>query len=178
AGCRRRLGAVVNDPGPVPHVRNAKPQGGVPAGMLESRIKIGQERQSAVVERRNKSMGSHRRKAAVRWKYNVPAGIAGDDLRQHLLIALVGPITNPDAALPLESRDHLRIDIARPVEDIQAWASVACATRHKSARASNKNSPVHRSCSRCEIRITIPNATTTSAETALTTGLMPRRAMA
>ena len=42
----------------------------------------------------------------------------------------------------------------------------------------NEGSPVHRVCSLCETRMIAPKATTIRADTALTTGLTPRRAIA
>ena len=81
--------------------------------------------QTRVVESSDQAIAGHRSETAVRGKDNVPAGIAGHDLRQHLLIAFVGAVAEAHAAFVFEARKHGGIDIGRPVVDIQARAPIA-----------------------------------------------------
>jgi hypothetical protein len=108
---------------------------------------------------------------------DVPAGIAGDGFGQHLLIAFVGAVADADSALALEALDHGRVDVGRPVVDVEAGAGVAGAGE-RGGSGCEEDAAVHFSCNLWEMRIRTPNATTMKAETAFTTGLTPRRAMA
>ncbi len=112
----------------------------------------------------------------MRGKHDIPPGVTRDDLRQHLFVTFVGGVTDTHAALPFETREHRRIDVSRPVENVQAGPAIAGAGTGE--RCGKENPAVHRVCSLWETRIMAPKATTMSADTALTTGLTPRRAMA
>src|SRR5207244_3346582 len=158
----------------IPHVRHGPAEFRIPFGTLKAPIEIAHRWQAVVVEARQHPVALHWRKPAVRGEHDIPTGVSGHNLRQHLLVAFVGAITEANTVLLFEAREHRGIDVARPVVYIQAWARIA-RTGHEGAAARQKSPAVHRSCSLCEIRMIAPNATTIKAETAFTTGLTPRR---
>src|SRR6185312_993632 len=181
----RRLASVVSHAGRVPHVWDAELKVRIPRRPLEPGMEVRQGRQARCVEAGYQSAARHWSQAAVSGKNNIPPRVAGHHLREHLLIALVSSVPYPDAALMFEPRQHRRIDVRRPVVNVQTWTAVPRARAHQ--RRGDKHSPLHclsahnglpPRCSRCDITMMAPKATTISADTAFTTGLTPRRAIA
>ncbi len=113
----------------------------------------------------------------MRGEYDVPAGIPGDDLGEHLLVALVGGVADAHAEFRLEVGNGLGGYVCRPVVDVEARARIA-RTAGESRHPQEKIAAVHVSRTLSEIRIRIPKTRVMSAEMALMTGLEPRRAMA
>ncbi len=130
-----------------------------------------------MVEGREETGAIHGGEAAVGGKDNVPAGVAGHHASEHLLVALVGAVADAHAVLLLEAGKHGGIDIGGPVVDVEARALIERAGSERSG-SDHKRTAIHFSCNLWESRIKAPKATTIKADTAFTTGLTPRRAMA
>ena len=128
-----------------------------------------------MVERGEQSQGAHGPDKIAGRKDHVPARIAAHHLRQHFLIAFVGSVMNPQAGLALELRDGFRRNIIRPVVDIQPRTANAGSC---DGRSQQKRPALHARRSLSEIRTRAPSSTTMVVETALSTGLTPRRAIA
>ncbi len=88
-----------------------------------------------MIEVRDQAIARHRGEAAVSGKDDVPAGIAGHDLRQHLLIAFVGAVAEAHAAFAFEAREHGGVDVGRPVVDVEARARDRARTPRAAAAA-------------------------------------------
>ena len=113
----------------------------------------------------------------MRGEYDVPAGVASENLGQHLLVALVSCVADAHAELGFECRNRFGRYVGRPVVDVEPRTRVARAPG-EAGHSEEEGSPVHASRTRSEIRMMMPNSTVMSDEMALITGLAPRRAIA
>lgn len=171
------LPLIPRDPGGIPHIGHAPSEIFVPGGLPEAHIQIAERRQAGVIQRSEQAVASHGSEAAMRRKDDIPTRIAGNSLRQHFLITFIGSVTDPHAPLPLEQGNGRGIDIARPVINVEPRPLIARARESRGA-GKEKGPAFHVFCSLCDSRIRKPKATTMRAETAFTTGLTPRRAIA
>src|SRR5438132_1362588 len=66
----------------------------------------------------------HRPDQIIAGEDDVPSGISGERLGQHLLIALIDAVPHAYAELALEIGDGIRSNVVRPVVDVEARTPV------------------------------------------------------
>src|SRR5215467_11977637 len=113
----------------------------------------------------------------MRGEHDVPAGIAGEHLGQHLLVAFIGDVADLHSEFRFELRNGLRRDVARPVVHVQAGTRFRRASG-QTREAEKERASIHASRTLSEITISTLKKSVTRAEIALMTGLAPRRAIA
>src|SRR6266480_4795194 len=75
-------------------------------------------------ERGEQSVLPHRPNQIITREDDIPPGISGERLGQHLLIALIDAVPHADAELALEIGDGFGSHIVRPVVDVEARTPV------------------------------------------------------